>query len=273
MGFIYSLNCPITNKPKYVGQTIGTLIYRFKRHLKENNNNKKCAWIKNLASKNLIPKIVLIEEVDNILLNQRERHYIKHYLNLGYNLKNCTEGGEGKLTSEETRLKMRLKKLGKKQSTKHIEKSRLSRIGSKRTEQQKINISAGKFGVHKFQPKGIKHTEKTKQHLRKIHKDKNYQTVESLAQMVQTRRKRGWIVSEETKQKMRLAWKLKRDVRPPKIKKEKISKLLLTKEQIEYIRSKYKKRYYTTVQLGRELNVCPGTIYNAAMRTGSYKNT
>lgn len=187
LGIIYSLNCPTTNEIKYIGQTIHTLRSRLTKHLCDRSGNKKGTWITSLKNRKLKPTINLIFVSERKNLNYWEKFFVRKFKQLGYDLKNSTEGGE------------------------------------------------------------------------------------CYDEMVKTRKANGWIVSEETKRKMREAWKKKRESKIPKLKKH-VSRLLLSDAKIMYVKQNYKKRFYTTVQLGKELNVSPSTIYNAVMNTGSYKN-
>jgi len=94
-GFIYSLNDPTTNEPKYIGCTSKTIKYRYNNHLYEkgSNNNKKCNWIKSLKTKGLRP---VIEEIDKVNLEEMffwEMYYVSLYKSWGFELKNTTNGG------------------------------------------------------------------------------------------------------------------------------------------------------------------------------------
>ncbi len=61
--YIYSLDCPISGTPKYIGKT-HDINYRFKQgHLKDKDRSKKTSWIINLKNKGLIPKVTILDEV------------------------------------------------------------------------------------------------------------------------------------------------------------------------------------------------------------------
>ena len=96
-GFIYSLIDPRDNIVKYVGKTMFTLNKRFKEHLRNSTYEKikdipVYVWINELKSLSLTPIIKLIEEVDCIDINIKEKYWINYYN--GNELKNVICGGE-----------------------------------------------------------------------------------------------------------------------------------------------------------------------------------
>lgn len=96
-GKIYKLIDPRDNSIKYIGQTVQKLSTRYKSHIYDslilNEKYKKCTWIRKLAKLNLLPIIELVEEIDKVDLNNRERYWIKYYKELGATLTNSTDGG------------------------------------------------------------------------------------------------------------------------------------------------------------------------------------
>jgi len=66
METIYYLICPIDNKVRYVGKTKNPKA-RYKTHIKtlDKTNTPKKAWLENLFSKNLMPKLQIVQTVDN----------------------------------------------------------------------------------------------------------------------------------------------------------------------------------------------------------------
>ena len=126
MGYIYSLNCPITKEPKYIGQTIKSLEKRLQWHQYiYSNSNKREKWILSLRNKGLIPIIEEIDNVENNDLDFWEKHYISLYKSWGFVLKNGTFGGRGVvsdllmknkitegLSKPEVRIKLSNSKLG-----------------------------------------------------------------------------------------------------------------------------------------------------------------
>lgn len=160
-GVIYSLNCPITGTPKYIGQTIRLPRERLASHLMVYKNNKRNSWIKGLLLKGTKPVMEIIDEVPISEISFWEMHYISLYKSWGFDLKNGTHGGEyGGRPTVDTRLKLRLAKLGTKQTPETIAKRSASLkgnkngVGYKKTEAQKLNSIANR--------KKFKHTEESK---------------------------------------------------------------------------------------------------------------
>lgn len=133
LGCIYSLNNPITNEIRYIGQTIVNPRSRYAQHKyqwkRSNKLNKLNQWIKSLADKNLLPSMNIIE--DNILIDEldnREIFWLKYYKDLNYKLCNLNEGGKGNRGykfSEESKQKrlesLKNSKLWKERSLRHSE--------------------------------------------------------------------------------------------------------------------------------------------------------
>ncbi len=107
---IYTLNHPITNEIRYVGQTCKTLEVRLKGHIASKDKSHRVNWIKALANNNLIPKIVLLKkDLSKDECDVLEKYYIKEYKESGIRLLNLTEGGEGSYGykhTEESKKKM-----------------------------------------------------------------------------------------------------------------------------------------------------------------------
>lgn len=93
---IYTLNHPITNEIRYVGQTCQTLSTRLQKHLVSKDNLHKINWLNSIITEGLKPNIVLIE--DNLNKKEcdiREKYYIKYFREIGIRLLNATDGGDG----------------------------------------------------------------------------------------------------------------------------------------------------------------------------------
>lgn len=96
---IYVLKDPDTDAIRYVGKTVDKLENRLKGHIYrcKLEQNHRAYWIKSLIDNGKTPKI---EEIDNCIWTesqQLEIYYIKYYKDLGCDLVNSTEGGEGNL--------------------------------------------------------------------------------------------------------------------------------------------------------------------------------
>lgn len=117
--YIYVLKDPETGTIRYIGKTVKDPKRRVKEHIyavkKETKRNHRLNWIQSLLNKNLEPMIETIEICSWIESQEREKYWIKYYKDLGFNLVNETEGGEGNLgyvKSKETieKLKQSLRK-------------------------------------------------------------------------------------------------------------------------------------------------------------------
>lgn len=140
--YIYSLDCPETKMPKYIGKTIN-IKQRLAQHIRSNEKTKKYAWIKSLKNKGLKPILTLIDTIEHDW-EFWEDWYIQYYKFLGFDLKNHKGGGVGGRLSPETRNKISLKLKGKKKSTEHkaktiknLNKGTPWNKGKKLTEEQK----------------------------------------------------------------------------------------------------------------------------------------
>lgn len=105
---IYALIHPTTKEVRYVGKTNGSLKRRLMLHVTESKAAKdkthKHNWIMSLLNANLKPVIVLLEEVNEDIWQQKEIEWISRYTNLT----NSTEGGEGnnnQFRSKESKIK------------------------------------------------------------------------------------------------------------------------------------------------------------------------
>lgn len=123
--FIYSLNCPITGSPRYVGKSASPK-KRFSKHLlrSKKETHHRANWIRFLAAQNLKPRLEILDEVLESEWQQWEVAYIEFFREQGCDLVNGTVGGDGtgagekhpcygrKLTSEH-RAAISLANLGK----------------------------------------------------------------------------------------------------------------------------------------------------------------
>ncbi len=114
--YIYTLKDPISKEIRYVGKT-NNLKDRLRRHMSDSylieswtNKNK---WLLNLKNIGLCPIMEVIDEGINSNINELEIKWILHYRNLGLELTNMTDGGDGcdnkgRKASESTIKKMKL---------------------------------------------------------------------------------------------------------------------------------------------------------------------
>lgn len=96
---IYGLVCPLSGEIRYIGKTSQTLKRRLNAHVSEAkrfSHSHKHRWIAKCFSFGKLPSILLLEEIEEINNWQlRERKWIKLAQELGFDLVNQTEGGEG----------------------------------------------------------------------------------------------------------------------------------------------------------------------------------
>jgi hypothetical protein len=116
---IYGLMDPRTDELRYVGKSHSGMIrprgHTYPSQLRQ--HNRRVAWLKALVHENLRPEIVVLEEAENAeSLEPLEKQAIAHYREMGFDLVNGTDGGEGvsgRTVSEETRAKIRAARLGR----------------------------------------------------------------------------------------------------------------------------------------------------------------
>jgi hypothetical protein len=121
--YIYSLNCPLTNKPRYVGKSIHPN-QRFLEHIshaKRNNKTHTDKWINALLNNGTQPILIIIKEVPCCEWEFWEKHYILSYKQQEFSLTNHKDGGGGappeskigNTISPETRAKISKSLIGK----------------------------------------------------------------------------------------------------------------------------------------------------------------
>jgi hypothetical protein len=106
MIIIYALCEPDTGEVRYVGKA-KDLKKRIKWHKKEKGSTRKCRWLQSLASRGLEPLAVVLAEVSDGSWRDCERAWIAYYRQLGCDLCNHTDGGDGlNNPDQETRSKI-----------------------------------------------------------------------------------------------------------------------------------------------------------------------
>ena len=92
--YIYSLCDPTTKEIRYVGKT-NNIKYRYNCHISSKLKTHCSNWIQSLKSKNLLPKMELLDECNENNWIQLEQYWISQCKTWGFNLTNHTIGGEG----------------------------------------------------------------------------------------------------------------------------------------------------------------------------------
>lgn len=88
MKYIYGLTCPVSKGICYVGQT-DNVERRFEQHLSDKKDTAKTRWINSLKELGRLPGYVILERVDSdFLFLDREAHWIKYGLSVGWDLRN-----------------------------------------------------------------------------------------------------------------------------------------------------------------------------------------
>lgn len=120
LAHIYGLFDPRTGYLRYIGKTVQSLNERVNQHLaRVDSNTHKNMWLRQLKEQGLRPVCVSIAQCTVDAVDQLERVWIALFKELGADLTNHTEGGEGGNTwsgrrhSQETRRKMSEIKIGK----------------------------------------------------------------------------------------------------------------------------------------------------------------
>ncbi len=117
--YIYSLKDPRDYQVKYIGKTID-VNRRLKEHTKTCNlktNSLKNNWLRHIIGLGLYPIMEIVEECNNLIWEERERYWINYYKELGFSLKNMTNGGEGTdgaIRSNEFKMNLQSKRIGNK---------------------------------------------------------------------------------------------------------------------------------------------------------------
>jgi hypothetical protein len=93
--FIYRLHDPRDHEVRYVGRCVNPK-NRLAKHVRNDRGNcHRVRWINSLREQGLKPVMEIIEECDDAVWRERERHWIAHHLEQGDRLTNATVGGDG----------------------------------------------------------------------------------------------------------------------------------------------------------------------------------
>lgn len=90
--YLYFLKDPITLQIRYVGVSSDP-IKRYSKHINDRSETHKARWIRKI--KPFIPLIEVVDFGSASLILDLEKMYIKEFNEMGYQLTNLTEGGEG----------------------------------------------------------------------------------------------------------------------------------------------------------------------------------
>ncbi len=126
MVYIYSLKDPRDYQIKYIGKA-SDVNKRYKQHIENYTNQKslKSSWVLSILRSGLLPILEIVEICDESKWQEREQYWIKYYKELGFDLKNMTNGGDGNTglkMSDISKEKIRRANLGKKSSKEKITK-------------------------------------------------------------------------------------------------------------------------------------------------------
>jgi hypothetical protein len=93
--YIYGLVCPLSGGIRYIGKSIKPK-ERLQNHMNEKSKCHRSNWLASLKKDGLKPSLVIIETVPlDVSWQDRERYWILHGRELGWELTNNTCGGDG----------------------------------------------------------------------------------------------------------------------------------------------------------------------------------
>lgn len=90
--YIYALADPLDHRIYYVGKT-NNLQFRLGTHIRQRSNLFRKKWVTSLVSRGLLPYIIVLEEVEEIIWQEREIFWIALGKKLGWPLTNIQNGG------------------------------------------------------------------------------------------------------------------------------------------------------------------------------------
>jgi group I intron endonuclease len=167
---VYKVTC-LENNKIYIGKTIKSFAARKREHLCD-ARLRRYGSVFHTSIRKYGPEKFVWEVIDQCLFSESlielEKYYIKKFDCMAPKGMNLTSGGDGtcgRKCSEETKNKIRIKQIGKKQSKSAREKMSIARKGK---QCGKANPMFGMTG-DKNPFYGKKHTEETKEKMRKPH--------------------------------------------------------------------------------------------------------
>lgn len=145
--YIYALTEPDGVTVRYVGQTVN-LVERYKKHLRVNSgqqNIHRVNWIRSVLNRGEKPLMIELEAVPPCgAWEEREKYWIAYYRELGFDLTNYSDGGDGPVGfrwSEEEKRRMSEQRRGKKKPPGFGEQIRQVRTGTHLPEKTRAKIS------------------------------------------------------------------------------------------------------------------------------------
>ena len=148
--YIYTLECPIKHTIFYVGKT-GNVKERYHTHCKPNSRGGKkiTNYLIYLRRQQLKPILDIIDQSEEDDWSWLEKYWISQLKAWGFKLLNTTDGGEKKYHynhSEETKMIIRDKQKGRKQSEEWCNNISKGRLGIKFSKEHIENLSKSHKG-------------------------------------------------------------------------------------------------------------------------------
>lgn len=143
--FIYGLRCPLTGLIRYIGKCDDPKT-RLPGHLSDSEKNHRTNWIASLKARKLKPTLEVIAEVASDTWEFWERSYIRAYRQLGFDLVNSTDGGDGVTMTPEIRAKIGVANKGKKLSLETRAKIGARNAGKRPSLEARLRMSAAQTG-------------------------------------------------------------------------------------------------------------------------------
>lgn len=97
--YIYVLRDPETDEIRYVGKAVD-IERRMYVHLTDATDTHKARWIQTLKARGLKPRVDVVDTIlggEEGVWQEREKYWISYFREMGCDLTNTTEGGEGGL--------------------------------------------------------------------------------------------------------------------------------------------------------------------------------
>lgn len=147
--FIYGLVDPRSQMIRYVGKA-NNVWQRLARHLEPRqlaDGSHRANWLRSLVNQGLVPDVVILEEVDEDQWQERERAWIAHYRDAGFDLTNGTDGGDGVHNpSVWARLRNGLARRGRQMAEEQRTKISARLRGRSFTDEHRSNLSKAATG-------------------------------------------------------------------------------------------------------------------------------